>query len=147
MSLRSLSAEIEYDLEASGYRMTKIRASLIQIFAVYKLPLSAEDLLKILQQRRLKVHRATLYRELDFLVDKQVIHTVNLDDGQLRYEYVDRDHHHHLICLKCRKVEDVEMENDVESLEAVAAKKNKFKILKHSLEFFGWCRDCQKQGI
>ncbi len=134
---------IEYELSASGYRLTKIRLALISIFAVYKNPLGIPELIKILEQRKIKTHKVTLYRELDFLVEKQIVHAVNLGDGLQRFEFLDREHHHHAVCVKCRKVEDVEGENDVSDLEKKVIKQNKFTVLRHSLEFFGLCRECQ----
>jgi len=52
------------------------------------------------------------------------------------------DHHHHLICLECDKVEDVELANDLNEIEKRILQKNGFKIINHTLEFYGLCKQC-----
>ncbi len=52
-------------------------------------------------------------------------------------------HHHHLICLECNSIIKVEMENYLEKQEQKLAKKNKFNIVNHSLDFYGYCQKCQ----
>jgi Fur family ferric uptake transcriptional regulator len=52
--------------------------------------------------------------------------------------------HHHLICNICHKV--LEVQDDLwEDLESGIEKQYKFKILDHSLKFFGVCDECQKK--
>ncbi|NCT54399.1 hypothetical protein GW758_00365 [Candidatus Falkowbacteria bacterium] len=54
-------------------------------------------------------------------------------------------HHHHLVCLECNSIIKVEMENHLEKQEQKLAKKNKFNIVNHSLDFYGYCQKCQAQ--
>jgi hypothetical protein len=63
--------------------------------------------------------------------------------GLKRYELLQEGHHHHVICSKCRKVQDVVLKVDLDAEEHKIQKDTGFKIQSHSLEFFGLCTDCQ----
>lgn len=143
MLKKSQEAQIEAELVYAGYRLTKLRRTLISIFLLRGHPLSAADLSAILKRRGLTPHKVTLYRELDFLKEKKVITVIDLADGVQRFEYIDWPHHHHLVCLQCKKIEDVELQEDAGHFEKKIKTKNNFTILRHSLEFFGVCGECK----
>jgi Fe2+ or Zn2+ uptake regulation protein len=136
-------AELFYELEAGGHKLTPLRRALIEIFGRQQRPLLLEELGKILQRTLIRVHRATLYRELDFLEGKQIIRPVFLEDGKQRYEFSDRDHHHHLVCTRCKRIEDVELKDDESELNKLLKTKIDFQITHHTLEFFGLCGECK----
>lgn len=90
---------------------------------------------------------ATVYRTILLLEELGVISRLDLNDGCSRYEIVhsnETHRHHHLICNICHKV--LEVQDDLlEDLESGIEKQYKFKILDHSLKFFGVCDECQKK--
>lgn len=100
-----------------------------------KLPVDATTLIS-----RLKVNKTTVYRQLDKLLEENKIIEVELGDGKKRYELKDLDHHHHLVCKKCGKIDDIELDEKI--IISELSKKTKFKVESHSLEFFGTCVDC-----
>ena len=59
-----------------------------------------------------------------------------------RYELESLDHHHHIICIDCDKVEDIVLEKYLDSQEQKIMRQKKFKTISHSLEFFGLCAEC-----
>ncbi len=136
-------AEILYELEVGGHKLTPLRLALIEIFGRQQRPLLLEELGKLLMGTLIRVHRATLYRELVFLESRKIIATVSLEDGKRRYEFADRDHHHHLVCTSCKKIEDVELKDDEHGLDKLVKTQNDFLITHHSLEFFGLCGACK----
>ncbi len=90
---------------------------------------------------KLGVNKTTVYRQIDkYIGDGQIIE-VEFGDGKKRYELGNLDHHHHLVCKKCKKVEDIFLDENVILNEVV--KKTKFKIESHNLEFFGFCINCK----
>lgn len=127
----------------AGHRLTKVRQALIDVFAIRTHPLSVADIGSILKERGLEPHKVTLYRELEFLKTNQVIQGVNLADGVQRFESLDAPHHHHLVCVSCDAVEDVELKDDDRWLEAKIVSKTNFEIIRHNLEFFGFCGNCK----
>ncbi len=108
-----------------------------------KQPLSPVDLGVLLRKNGILVNKTTIYRELDFLKDEKIIRELRLNDTAKHYELVPDNHHHHLICLDCKKIEHVELDGDLDREEKKISKNTKFKILNHSLEFYGICKSCQ----
>jgi Fe2+ or Zn2+ uptake regulation protein len=129
-------------LTLENHRQTKVRKALLKIFAQDNKPFSVPEILAFLQKENLTPNKTTIYRELEFLIEKDIIHEVRLGDRKTRYETTAQDHHHHLICIKCKKIEDVLLTIDVDSEEKRIEKEKKFKVLHHSLEFFGVCKQC-----
>ena len=138
----SKTAEIRYELVVGGFRMTKLRSALLEIFANEVKPFSADEILTVLKKNDLPVHKVTLYRELDVLANASVIRPIHFHDQILRYESVEHNHHHHVVCVKCNTIADVDVGDNFEEVERKITKKTKFTILRHSLEFFGLCNAC-----
>lgn len=89
---------------------------------------------------KLKVNKTTVYRQLEKLIKDQIVIEIEFGDGKKRYELKSLDHHHHLICKKCGKLEDVTV--DESRIMKDLSSQSKFKIENHSLEFFGICESC-----
>jgi Fur family ferric uptake transcriptional regulator len=106
-------------------------------------PLAATDLLKDLDKHKLHSNKTTVYRELNFLTEQNIVKPIDFGDGTKRYEVASDHHHHHLICTKCQKVEDIELEGDVDEEGSKLGKQKGFEVTGHSLEFFGLCKNCQ----
>lgn len=131
--------EILDNLKQQGFRFTPIRGAILDLLIKSSKPFSCQEIQK---HFKLKANKTTFYRELEFLRDKKIIEEFKLDDGIRRYEILSK-HHHHAICIKCRKVKCVELNRDIKSQEMEIEKNNKFKIISHSLEFYGLCPKCQ----
>ena len=76
-----------------------------------------------------------------------LLRKVNFGDGRSRYELIQMDssehHHHHLLCLSCNRIIEVE-EDLLHQLEDTIEQKHHFSIVNHNLQFFGYCKSCQK---
>ena len=123
--------------------MTETRLRLLSIFNKCQLPIAEPEIREKLGKLGRTVNKTTVYRELVSLGRFGVITPVDFGDGKIRYE-LSGDHHHHLVCVDCRKVEDVEVKHNFTNVEKSVSKNNGFKITRHSLEFFGLCQKCQK---
>lgn len=131
------------ELRSRGFRITAARKAILEILSAGRKPLSASEVHESLLKRRLKGDRVTVYRELDFLEKQGVVQAVQFQDRNRRYELASLKHHHHLICQECNSVEDVCLEEDLETQEQQIEKRTNFKITRHSLEFFGLCANCR----
>lgn len=130
-------------LKEGGYRITKTRKAVLEILVSTARPFSASELIARLAQKKLYPNKTTVYRELDSLTAGGFIKEVQLGFARRMYEITSAGHHHHLVCRKCERIEDVSIENDMEMYEKKIAEKTSFKIFDHSLEFFGLCGKCQ----
>ena len=141
--LTSSDLTILAELADEGFRITKLRKAIIQLMTQLEKPFSIDEIRHLLKKQGIAVHRWSLYREMEFLTRFNVLSPVIFHDGVVRYEVVTGNHHHHLICLKCDLVEDVELKQELEEEERRIARKTKFQIIRHSLEFFGLCANCR----
>lgn len=85
---------------------------------------------------------ATIYRNLKVLTGSgDIIHL----DGTENYDG-NTDVHYHFICRKCRRIFDLDMPpvNDIEEYAQKCASED-IIIEKHSLAFYGVCKDCRKK--
>lgn len=135
--------EVTLNLISTGYRITPVRGLILETFRENLTPIAASDLIEVFKDLKFKVNKTTIYRELDFLIEKGILKEIEFGEGKKRYEIETGRHHHHIICIKCKKIEDVDLEVDLEGEEKKIEKDKKFKIKNHSLEFFGYCKNCQ----
>ena len=129
-------------VEKLGSRDTKARGALLQVFEENRLPLTELELRTKLAARRIQVNKTTVYRQLAQLKERGYVRAVDFGDRKKRFE-LNADHHHHLVCTSCQSVDEIHVADDVRQMERKIRKSNKFKILDHSLEFFGLCQNCQ----
>ncbi len=134
--------DILSEIRKRGHRLTRARTGIVKLLWKKKRPLTAIDIRELLERQDLCVNKTTIYRELGFLTQEKYIEEVWLNDGRKYYEYIS-EHHHHLICIECRGVDDIVLETEFEKTEKHIQRKEGFKILNHSLEFFGVCAQCQ----
>ncbi len=133
-------------LKKKGYRLTPQRRATLEVIIDNKgRHMSAEEVYFHVKKLCPEIGLATVYRTILLLEEIGIIYKHNFDDGKNRYElgHMDEDHHHHhLICLKCRQVIEVE-EDLLGLLEQKIESKHNFKILNHSVKFFGYCTKCK----
>lgn len=130
------------NLKTNGYKLTPVRRSLIEILSLSSQPLSINELISELKSKNLYPNKTTIYREITFLKGLEIVQEAEFGDGKKRYES-QQTHHHHIICIKCSMVKDIQIEKGLNLEELKLFKKTGFKPISHSLEFFGLCLNCQ----
>ncbi|NTU66827.1 MAG: transcriptional repressor [Candidatus Moranbacteria bacterium] len=128
-------------IKKDGFRLTKIRKAMVGIFVGEKKPITSSEIQEGLSLVDIKADRTTVYRELLFLLERKIIKKIQFSDHKMYYE-ICSDHHHHLVCLKCNSVKEIVLEGHLERQEKDIYAKEKFKVLEHSLEFYGLCEKC-----
>lgn len=133
-------------LRKKGYKLTSQRGSILEvIWGNEGKHMSAEEIHMAVKRDIPKIGIATIYRTLYLLEELGVLIKLDFEDGRNRYElsHPEQDHdHHHLICLKCGEVSEVE-EDLLDSLEDKINKNFGFKVINHKVKFFGHCKKCQ----
>jgi len=143
--MKKSNAFIVKTLRAGGERITPIRMELISILSNTNEPLSPQELLIALQKNGFRANKTTVYRQLEVLERYSIVQSVQFADRTKRYELVSESgHHHHLVCVRCQRIEDVSFATDLQQQEKIIWKQNQFTVLQHSLEFFGVCKHCQE---
>jgi Fur family ferric uptake transcriptional regulator len=100
-------------------------------------------ILVYLKQKDVDTDPATIFRMMNDFLQKGITKEVQLGKGKSSYELANKGDHHHLVCETCGKIEAV-LDNVVPEMEKELQKRHGFLIKRHSLEFFGLCKNCQK---
>lgn len=139
------AARLFKKLKERGHRLTKIRTAIVELLMTGADPLSSPALQALLTQRKLPANKTTVYRELAFLEQEGMVRELQFHDGTKRYEITPENHHHHIVCVRCDKIEHVALEENLKQEEKAIAKARNFSVLTHSLEFYGICRGCLRK--
>ena len=130
------------ELKSTGLKATVPRLKILEIFQTgSQRHMSAEDVFRVLLGERSDVGLATVYRVLTQFEQAGILSRIHFESGKAVYELNDGQHHDHLVCLDCGRVEefyDAEIERRQHS---VAAAKG-FTIADHALSLYA---NCSKQ--
>ena len=136
----------EEHLAARGFRMTRQRGLILDMFLKKEGHLSPEELYGLVKTRDRTVGRATVYRMLRLMKEADLARQVNLGDGLARYEHkYGHAHHDHLICLRCGKAIEV-VDAEIEALQEKLAGKHGYSLTGHQMDLFGLCPGCREKG-
>jgi len=102
---------------------------------------SAEVIQERVTARFPTVNRTTIYRTLTWLKDRGLISVTDTGGGQLVYEYLTDERHHHLICQKCGHEATISDDLVAPMLTAIRERYGFEPRLDH-LAVFGTCRIC-----
>jgi Fur family transcriptional regulator, peroxide stress response regulator len=84
---------------------------------------------------------ATVYRNIVLLKSLGEVLELGFSDGSNRYDGNNPYPHPHVICIKCKKIVDSDLDS-LDEIKKEAASETNFKILNHRLDFFGICSNC-----
>ena len=125
-----------------GIRMTKQRQLLLDILRESNGHVDAEELYLKASKREPLINRSTVYRNLQLFSKLGIIEERHFDDAHHHYEFHSSPKHHHLRCLSCGKV--IELESGfAEKVIKETEKKSQFKIVGTEFLMVGYCKDCQ----
>lgn len=130
------------ELREVDLRATPARVAVMSFLEKTKKPVDVSSVIDYLNVNGIKTDPATVFRMMNSLTQKGITMPIQFYEGKTRYELSNKEDHHHLICDNCGKVEDVS-DKIIPTLEKEIRNKYGFKVLRHSLEFFGLCKLCQ----
>lgn len=129
-----------------GLRVTPERLALLdQIFAHHG-HIDAEQLLASLRAAGVKISRATVYRNLDLLVDCGLVHKQRLGRNRYLYEHLHAGQRHdHLVCAECGRVVEF-ISPGIAALQTEICRAHGFVPGEHALQITGLCKTCAEAG-
>ena len=145
MANTSMDREVEKRLAEHEIRYTTGRKSVVSTLATSDGPLSASELH---EQVGGSLPLSSIYRSLTVLEDAGVLAPHHGTKGLTRYELAEwlNGHHHHLVCIECGSVEDVEVnashESKVDQVVNEISSAASFVPVNHALEIEGRCAQC-----
>ena len=103
---------------------------------------TAEQIFNGVRKKLPRISFGTVYRNLDTLEKQGSITGLKYSKEHIRY-HIGADNHYHFVCEHCDKVENLEM-GELFDLNNQVSKRHGVKVNKHSLFFYGLCKDCEK---
>lgn len=131
------------ELRAGGQRITTARRALLDVLASTDEHLHADDIAERMAAHAPDVHRATVYRTIESLVQLGVVTHVHLPHGAATYHLaaVDDHDHLHLACRVCGAVVDAPHDL-LDPVIRAARDQIGFTLDPHHVALTGWCADC-----
>jgi Fur family ferric uptake transcriptional regulator len=104
--------------------------------------IDAEALLAAVRERGMKISRATVYRNLDLLVESGLVRKQRLGRRRFLYEHVHGGQRHdHLVCTVCGRVVEF-VSPGIAALQAEICRAHGFLASAYSLQINSVCRGC-----
>lgn len=132
------------DLKKAGLKATLPRLKILSILEQNpEQHVSAEDVYKALLDSGEDVGLATVYRVLTQFEQADILDRHHFAEGHSVFELNQGEHHDHILCVKCGRVEEF-VDEVIEERQNAIAEKAGFEITNHSLYLYGVCPACQK---
>ena len=129
-------------LEACGVHLTRQRIAVFEYLSGVEHHPSAEEVYFSVKRKLPKISLATVYKNLEALVNCGAISKLTYGDAAARYD-IRTDHHYHSRCLGCGKIWDLNAEQGLELLKQIKPQAG-FNVKDYRLELLGHCRECRR---
>lgn len=133
------------DLKNAGLKITLPRVKILQILEkqIDEHHLTAEKVYKILLNEGEDIGLATVYRVLTQFEAAGLVTRHHFEGGNSVFELDKGDHHDHILCVKCGKVDEF-TDEQIEARQKEIAGRLNYELTDHSLYLYGYCSDCKK---
>jgi Fur family ferric uptake transcriptional regulator len=136
------------ELKSSGLKATLPRIKVLEIFQqTERRHMSAEDVYKALLVDGADIGLATVYRVLMQFEQAGLLTRSNFESGKAVFELNEGQHHDHLVCLDCGRVEEF-YDPEIEQRQRAISTARGFELEEHSLALYARCSkpDCERRG-
>jgi Fur family peroxide stress response transcriptional regulator len=125
-----------------GLKLTPQRLAVLDFLQGNRRHPSAEEIYAAISKKFPTMSFATVYNTLDALRRKGEVRELTIDPGKKRFD-PDTSPHHHLICVKCRRIADIFTDYE---LPLANDERAGFEVVGNHIEFYGVCPKCREQG-
>jgi Fur family ferric uptake transcriptional regulator len=136
------------ELKSSGLKATLPRIKILEVFQqAERRHMTAEDVFKALLADGSDIGLATVYRVLMQFEQAGLLTRSNFESGKAVYELNQGQHHDHLVCLDCGRVEEF-YDAEIEARQRAVAVARGFELQEHSLALYANCtkHPCPHRG-
>ena len=132
------------ELQSIGLKATFPRLKILDLFENAGVRhLTAEDVYRLLLNDNIDIALATVYRVLTQFEQAGLLERHHFESGKSVFEIKAGQHHDHLVCINCGRVEEF-YDEEIERRQKKIAKERGFVIQEHALYLYGVCSkpDC-----
>ena len=126
-----------------GYKITPQRRLIFNILKDNKDHPRAEEIFSIAKTKMPDISKTTVYNTINELTELGLLETVHsIDEKSTRFD-PNITPHHHLYCLRCHKINDIDL--DTTGISPPIEETNGFEVTKKQITFYGYCPACQTE--
>ena len=136
------------EIKSSGLKATLPRIKILDVFRhTERRHMTAEDVYRALLVEGADIGLATVYRVLMQFEQAGLLTRSNFESGKAVFELDEGQHHDHLVCLDCGRVEEF-LDAEIEQRQRTVALKRGFELQEHSLALYARCTksNCVHRG-
>jgi Fur family ferric uptake transcriptional regulator len=127
------------ELKSSGLKATLPRIKILEVFQhTQQRHMTAEDVFKALLTEGADIGLATVYRVLMQFEQAGLLSRSHFESGKSVFELNEGQHHDHLVCLTCGRVEEF-YDAEIEKRQRAVAQTRGFELQDHSLALYAAC--------
>ena len=127
------------ELKNNGLKATLPRLKILEVFQSGSMRhMTAEDVFRHLIKDNADIGLATVYRVLTQFEQAGILSRNHFESGKAVYELNEGQHHDHMVCLDCGRVEEF-YDAEIESRQQAVALAKGFVIADHALSLYAHC--------
>jgi Fur family ferric uptake transcriptional regulator len=135
-------------LKSTGLKATFPRLKILELFEKSEIRhLTAEDVYRLLIAENIDIGLATVYRVLTQFEQAGLLERHHFESGKAIFEINGGQHHDHLVCVNCGRVEEF-FDPEIERRQSKIAEERGFTIQEHALYIYAECNkaECQHRN-
>lgn len=133
--------QVRKQFQERGLKFTSQRYAIYRALAGSKKHPSVDDLYSAVKKTYPTLSMNTVYNTLESLQVIGIASEISLWHDKARFD-ANQARHHHLVCLRCKKIEDL-YDDTLDGLALSPKAKQRYQIIGHRIEFHGYCSDCK----
>ena len=127
------------ELKNNGLKATLPRIRILEVFQKSaQRHMTAEDVFKALLAEGSDIGLATVYRVLMQFEQAGLLARSHFESGKSVFELNEGQHHDHLVCVTCGRVEEF-FDPEIEARQKAIAQERGFELKEHALSLYAVC--------
>lgn len=128
-----------------GVVITPRRAKALEVLASSSGHPSVGELHAEVQRWHPSTSLATVYNTIELLKETGQVLELEFSASANRYDGRRPDSHPHLVCVRCQRIDDLEMPEPVGTFEEISAETG-YEVVRQRLDYYGVCPQCQRKN-